>query len=95
MATAPDAAHLLRAWQDRYILVSRDRDYRELHYAWLHWPPAWQVPVPRPHAGILLILSDWSIGQAVHELELFMQSGQPLDNRLYQYDRGQGWQPYP
>ena len=95
MQQAPDAAHLLRAWQDGFILVSRDHDYRELHYAWLHWPAAWQVPRPQSHPGILLIHSNWPALRVAHELELFVQSGRPLANQLYQYVLGRGWVPHP
>jgi hypothetical protein len=95
MQRALDAEHLLRAWQDNRISVSRDLDYRELHVAWLRWPPAWGQPAAPPHRGILLIPSNWSIQTAAQELDFFVRTGQPCQNLLYHFVVGQGWQPYP
>jgi hypothetical protein len=80
MQRAPDAEHLLCAWQNRRILVSRDLDFLELHTAWMKWPPSRGLQHPPEHAGILLIPSDWSVPQAAHELDLLIQSGRHLTN---------------
>jgi hypothetical protein len=95
MQHAAGADHLLRAWRDRRILVSRDLDYRELQLAWLRWPAAWKMPTASPHQGILVILSDWPTAVAATELDRFVGRRRPLHNRLYQYVAGQGWEVYP
>jgi len=95
MQQAADAEHLVRAWQDRRILVSRDLDYRELQLAWLRWPAAWHMPPAPPHQGILLIVSDWPTAVAADELDRCVGRRRPLHNRLYQYVAGQGWEVYP
>lgn len=95
MQRALDAEHLLRAWQDSRVLVSRDLDYRELHIAWLQWPLAWGHPPAPLHPGILLVLSDWPVAVAAHELDLIVNGSRPLAGHLYRYYPGQGWQVYP
>ncbi len=97
MATALDAEHLLVAARDQRILVSRDKDYLELHAGWHLWAADWQVRPRREHAGILIIDSHWDAPTAAHEIGLFLKSHPTLTNLLYRYESGRGWQrsPYP
>jgi hypothetical protein len=97
MATALDAEHLVVAARDQRILVSRDKDYLELHAGWHLWAADWQVRPRREHAGILIIDSHWDAATAAHEIILFLSRHAYMANRLYRYEPGHGWQssPYP
>jgi hypothetical protein len=95
MRQARDAEHLLHAAQNHRIVVTRDKDFLELHLAWLRWPVAWGVsPAPR-HAGILVIPSDWQVPFAAREVDTFVQGVRSLENALYEYVVNRGWQSFP
>jgi len=96
MATAFDAEHLLSAAKTGRTLITRDKDYIELHVAWRQWAGAWGVtPLPE-HAGILIIDSHWPVPTAAREIAQLLQSGRSLTSYLYRYVPGHQWvQPYP
>jgi hypothetical protein len=95
MRQARDAEHLLHAAQHGRIIVTRDKDFLELHLAWIRWPVAWGIsPLPF-HAGILVIPSVWTVPLAAREIETFLRTGPMLANALHEYVVNRGWQRFP
>jgi len=98
MERAEDAEHLLHAAQNNRVIITKDKDYLVLQVAWLKWPPAWNVPSPPPHAGILIIHDHWSASSAAQEVHRVLSRGGTLTNVLYHYDAhhrgGPAWVPH-
>jgi hypothetical protein len=94
MATTEDPEHLLRAAHDARILLTKDKDFVDLHIAWFLWAADWGV-TPRSHAGILIIDDHWSSARAAQEIEAFLRYGWPLPNTCWQWEGRQGsWVRY-
>lgn len=85
MAMADDPAHLLRAARDGRILLTKDKDFVDLHIAWFLWAADWGV-VPRAHAGIIIIDDNWPSIRAAQEVETFLRHGWQLVNTCWHWD---------
>lgn len=86
LALAEDAEHLLAAWQADRVLVTKDRNFYALHFAWRLWPSAWRVPSPPEHAGILIIHDHWSAPRAAQEIHQLVRHHWPLRNQLFRFE---------
>ena len=86
---AGDDEQLWIAAQNRWILVTRDHDYRLLYDAWRRWFTA--LNISTTHAGILITPHSWSAKQAAIEIHSFIQQGQRLTNELYEWHQRPGW----
>jgi hypothetical protein len=78
-----DYEHLLNVKQRGAILITRDKDFRELHDAWRAWSASWNVQVDHP--GILIAHGSWAHDQTAREIDAFLQRGLPMTTRLYEY----------
>ena len=88
--SAKDDEQILVAAQNGWTLITHNRkDFALLHDAWQRWTKAWQVPAR--HAGILLVPQTWAGGEIAREIELFVQTAQPLIDQLYEWRASSGW----
>ena len=91
---AADADHLFYAARHRRVLVTRDKGFIEMHWAWRRWPAFWGViPLPQ-HAGVLIIPDAWRPPIVAQELDAFLQLGWPLANACYRHQGARGWVSY-
>ena len=75
LRSATDDEHLLRASEQRRIIVTHNRnDFELLHQAWLRWSSAWGVE--RYHGGSLVIPQPRALPvvRTAHDLTRFVQS---------------------
>ena len=91
MRQARDAEHLLHAAQHHRTVLTRDRDFLELHVALLDWAAAWGVSPAPEHAGILVIPSTWTVPFAASQINTFLLGNSRTSNTLYEYDAVRGW----
>ncbi len=90
LASAKDDEQILVAAQNGWTLITHNRkDFALLHDAWQRWTRTWQVH--ERHAGILLVPQTWVAGEIAREIELFVQTAQPLMNQLYEWRPSSGW----
>ena len=90
---APDYEHLLYAAQHDCILVTHNvRDFRLLHGAWQVWPRVWGLPLLPVHAGVLVPPQGrWTEAELAERVYLFVATGVPLSNTLYEWHPSKGW----
>ncbi len=87
---ARDEQQLMFAVHERRIFVTHNaRDFILLHDAWHLWTYTWGVQ--EEHTGIFIPPQDptsWPAPKIALEIHLFIKTGQPIANQLYEWDQG-------
>ncbi|MBI2938804.1 MAG: DUF5615 family PIN-like protein [Chloroflexi bacterium] len=103
LSAAPDDAQILTAARNGWILVTYNRrDFTMLHDAWLTWPPAFGLTLPRRPA--IIALDHAPPDAQFSALDAFLAATPPsaCANELFWWHGsgwrrrlvGTGWEPY-
>jgi hypothetical protein len=78
---AGDDAHLIVAWQMRWVLLTHNaKDFYLLHDAWRRWSGAWRVTEVHPGIVVSPVRPPTRVAQ---EADALLRSGLPLLGELY------------